>query len=175
MPSGTSNTLQLKEWVSDLIDVTSTGDKAHFRPSFPTEIYRWGIIVLDELDVNTAHMDFALDKRVTAGSDTGRTEVDDLVFDDADSHGGSATGDVPAGDVWYRDLAIEVAAATGSDGSTVRVAPTGPTSVNPGEELVFEVVTAPGTDGDVAFFIHYEQDGAFTGPDVGTNVTAGET
>lgn len=96
------------------IALTSTGDKFVVSLPVPFDVYEWGVIVTTGLDATLRQIN--LDKRITAGSDSGRVN---------DAGGAQIAGSaaVAAGTVLYRR-------------------PAAPVQVNPGEQLVFEVTDA---------------------------------
>lgn len=123
----------------------STGDKGSFAPVVPIDIIRWGYIVeTTALDVG-AGFTVALDHQPTAGSATGRVEVDTIV----------RTTDLALGKGVVKELTLPVAQATAEDGSLRDVSGTGPFQVDPGEAVVFEVTDAADTTGDVKYWFEY--------------------
>ena len=132
------------------LGMASTEDKLTFAPLMPIDIVRWGYVVDTILgDTNTV---LAMDFRPTVGSDTARVNgaTDSTTFIDT------------AGGV----LTAVVATAVGK-GDFHNVNP--PLQVDPGEEVVIEMTTAPAS-GTAFFFIEYEVQ-----PFVGdSNVTAGD-
>ena len=138
------------------IAFTSTGDKFYILPAAPIDVYRFGLITQDLLDVG-AQFTLPLDHRVLAGSDVGRTEVATL---------STGTVDVAAGKVVYKDVILPVAEATQaghlsslSPGTKQNVGPTGPLHVRPGEEVVIEVTDAADTAGTGRVWIEYAAQG----------------
>lgn len=111
--------------------IASTGDKFTFTPTKPVDVVRWGFIA----DVAvTGSPVIAMDKRPTAGSDTGR--VDGATASGVDTAGGSISpGAISQGKGVYHNLS-------------------GLLSVNPGEQLVAQVTTAAGA-GTGTFFVEY--------------------
>ena len=106
------------------ITLSSTGDKANCLVLSPITVYRIGILVTTALTVTALVADF--DRRITPNSDTGR--VDQGV--------GRLTAPAAAqaiGKVVYKDVAKDL---------------------NPGDEIVFAVNTAP-TAGAGVPFIEY--------------------
>ncbi len=126
------------------VDLTSTGDTIVLTPGVPIDVLRWGIVADALIDVG-AGMTVSLDHRVTAGSDTGRVEIDSF----------SQTTDIAAGAGVSRRLTDEAAATTAVDGSTVNTGGTSPYEVDPGEQLVFDVDDAADTAGTGYVFIEY--------------------
>ena len=106
---------------------SSTADIDTFTPSFPVEIYEFGIVVTTSLTASD-NLIIAADKRPTAGSDTGRGDGDigTLTIAAADSDG------VNAGDI-------------------IVCRPTTPVVLLPGEECVIEVTNATAAGGGFAF------------------------
>lgn len=130
--------------------IATTGDKATFTPAMPVNVVRWGVIATVAF---TGAPVLTLDKRVTAGSDTGR--VNGATASGVDTAGGSLTpGTLAAGKGAYRE---------------VNQVP-GPFKLAPGEEAVFEVTTAAGA-GTAFFYVEYELEG-FTG-DAGLTLAQG--
>jgi hypothetical protein len=94
--------------------ITSTGDKAFWSPGMTPHVVRgWALIVTTGIQAADP-VTVSLDKRITAGSDTGR--VNDLTASAV------IPGGTVAGKVYYKD------------GFQAKV--------SPGEELVFEVTDA---------------------------------
>lgn len=118
------------------VDFNATGDKFIITRPHPFDVMRWGIITIEAMDPDAGGFVLALDKRVTVGTDTDRVEVDTLTRANADL--------IAAGHVVYKDVELQVAQATGSDGSLVNVGPAGPAHFEPGQEAVFEVTNAVG-------------------------------
>lgn len=96
------------------ITITATGDKALCRVMGPCEAVRIGFLVTTALTTTAAVVDF--DKRVTPGSDTGRV-------------------DQGVGRVTAPAAAQAVGKMIHKEVNSVKLVP--------GEEVVFEVVTAP--------------------------------
>lgn len=99
------------------VALTSTGDKFTFSPGGPCDVVRWGL--LWTVTAGGAPV-IAADKRITAGSDTGRVNA--------------ALGTITPG-----------AAAAGT--YTYTEPTTGPWELNPGDQVVIEVTTAATTTG----------------------------
>ena len=134
------------------VDFNATGDKFIFTPVAPVDIYRFGFVTIEAMDPDAGGFVIALDKRITVGSDTGRTEVVTITRADADT--------VAAGKVVYKDVILPVAQATGDDGvSLVNVGPSGPLSLVPGDEAVIEVTNAVGAVSTGYVWIEYAQHG----------------
>lgn len=95
-------------------DLNATADVLIVAPIKPINVVRFGFIVDNTTDSGTTLV-LSLDKRVDAGTDTGRVELATL----------SPTATVTQGDGLYFDL-------------------TSREEINPGEELVVEVKTAAG-------------------------------
>jgi len=109
-------------------NLTSTGDKLVFSPTFPVDVYRYGVIITTDVAASN-NVIIALDKRPVVKSDTGRVELSRFEITAAES------GNADAGDLYYKEIA--------------------PVQVNPGEELVVEVVDAA-TAGAAVVFLHYQ-------------------
>src|SRR2546428_3188243 len=108
-------------------DLTSTGDKFLWEPGYVPHYIRAVMAVITTATVGTAAVvDF--DKRITAGSDTGRV-----------SSGGVARLNIPAksaGTVIYKDGLNSL--------------------ITPGQQVVFKVTTAVGTCGKAAVLMLFE-------------------
>lgn len=106
--------------------IGSTGDKFIVTPSGPIDIVRWGVLFNAAITNDSGIV--ALDKRVTAGSDTGRL----------DAAGGTltVTGNIVAGKGIY-------------------VEPSTPLSIDPGQEAVFEVTDAAQNVGNVFYWYEF--------------------
>ena len=130
--------------ISSQVTLNSTGDKYTFTPVMPIDVKRWGFIADVLVDVG-AGLTVAMDHRPTAGSDTGRVEVDTIV----------RTSDVAAGKGLVTEVVLPVSQVTAEDGSLRDVSGTGPFQVDPGEQLVFEVTDAADTAGTGLFFLEY--------------------
>jgi len=128
----------MSQAVTAAVSVATTGDKANLVAVVPINIVRWGFIATVAL---TGAPVFALDKRITVGSDTGRVNAATSGGDD--TAGGTLTpGTLAAGAGAFRE---------------VNQVP-GPFKLNPGEEAIFEVTTAAGA-GSGYFFAEYEEEG----------------
>lgn len=129
------------------VDATSAADvtDGEFAPVVPIDIVRWGYICDQTLlDVGVT-FNIALDHRPTAGSDTGRVEIDEIV----------RTTDLALGKGVVRELVLAVAQVTAEDGSLRDVSGTGPFQVDPGEEVVIQVTDAADTGGDITVWFEY--------------------
>lgn len=126
------------------VDATATGDTV-MTFAQPIDILRWGFITEVPLDVG-AGMTVSLDHRPTAGTDTGRVEIDAMA---------AFTADIAAGLGRWADLDDAVAQATAVDGSLVDVGTGNPFQVDPGEQVVFDVDDAADTAGTLTIFIEY--------------------
>ncbi len=129
------------------VDATSAADvtNGEFAPVVPIDIIRWGYIVdQTALDVG-AGFTVDLDHRVTAGTDTGRVQVDTIV----------RTTDLALGNGVVKELILAVAQATAEDGSLRDVSGTGPFQVDPGEEVVLQVSDAADTTGNITLYFEY--------------------
>lgn len=129
------------------IDFNATGDKYIYTPCAPIDVYRWGFITDAAMDPDAGGFVLALDHRITAGSDTGRTEKATITRADAET--------VAAGKLVYGRVEIAVAETVAVDGSKVNVDPAGPLRVNPGEQVVIEVTNAVGAASTGYVFIEY--------------------
>lgn len=129
------------------IDFNATGDKYIYTPCAPIDVYRWGFITDAAMDPDAGGFVLALDHRITAGSDTGRTEKATITRADLET--------VAAGKLVYGRVEITVAETVAVDGSKVNVDPAGPLRVNPGEQVVIEVTNAVGAASTGYVFIDY--------------------
>ncbi len=138
-----------KTEVSAQVTLNSTGDKMTFTPAFPVNIVRWGIIADALIDVG-AGMTIKADWRPTAGSDSSRSDgtCGDI----------TVTADISQGQGAYTEEC--------ADPSTTAVP--AKFSVDPGEQIVFQVTDAADTAGTGILFVEYEAL-PFVGDD---NVTA---
>ena len=109
---------------------SSTGDKATFTFAQPVDVVGVGFIADALLDVGAGFV-FKFDRRVTAGSDTGRGDGDVGTLT-------NGTTDVVAGTVIYNDLAA-------------------PVELNAGDQVVFEVTNVADTAGTGFAFIKYQR------------------
>lgn len=111
------------------IALTATGDDWDVTFAQPADIVRVGFIVTAAFD-STANTVVAVDKRPTAGSDTGRGDGDIATINIPD--------DTAAGTVW-----------------TVEVNPSS-IQVDAGEQIVFQVTTAASSAGSGIYFVEYQ-------------------
>lgn len=126
------------------VSIATTGDKASYIVGQPYNVVRWGIIATVSV---TGSPVIKLDRRPTAGSDTGR--VAGAVVAGVDTAGGTLTpGALTAGKVAYHNVIVP---ATGPG-----LGATGGFQINPGEELVWTVSTAA-VAGTVKFFVELEE------------------
>ncbi len=130
--------------VSAEIDMTSTGDKMTFSPAQPVNIVRWGVLANALIDVG-AGMIIKADFRPTAGSDGSRGDGDvgDLTF--------STDEDISQGEGAYTEECGTPAAGTVADPLIAQKF-----SVDPGEEVVFQITDAADTAGSGRIFVEYE-------------------
>jgi len=133
----------MRSFVSPVAALDAAADAITFTPAVPIDIKRWGYIVSETAKDATA-CTVALDHRPTAGSETGRVEVDTIVLATA----------LALGKGVVKELILPVAQVTAEDGSLRDVSGTGPFQVDPGEEVIFEVTDAAVT-GDVVYFLEY--------------------
>lgn len=132
------------------VDFNATGDKFILTPVAPIEIVRFGFVTDAAMDPDAGGFVLALDHRPTAGSDTGRTESATLTRTD--------TQTVAAGSLVYREVVLaDTDGETAEDGETRYVAPSGPLSVDVGEQAVLEVTNAVGAASTGYVFIEYVQ------------------
>lgn len=136
---GVRKTVVLGDETSDTgISVTSAADIGFFTPGQPVDIVRWGIIADTLIDVG-AGMVIKADHRITAGSDTGRTDgtVGDLTF--------GTDEDIAQGDGVYTEVV-----SPGVTGFTKT-----PFEVDPGEQVVFQVTDQADTAGTCRIFVEF--------------------
>ncbi len=129
------------------VDFNAIGDKFIFTPAAPVDIYRWGYVTYEAQDPDAGGFVIALDKRITAGSDTGRVEQATITRADAEVTG--------AGKEVYNRVVLPVAEVVSGDGSKFNVGPNGPLHLSPGEEAVIEVTNAVGAASTGVVFIEY--------------------
>lgn len=111
-----------------IADLSATGDKVTFTPVFPSEIVEFGVIITTVV-VGTG-MIFKCDKRVTAGTDTGRGDGD------------------------LGTLTPAIAAAVG----TKQVSrPTNPGTVVPGQQAILELTTGATSGAGIGFITFREK------------------
>jgi hypothetical protein len=113
------------------VALTSTGDKFTFTPCHPVDLIGFGIIGDALIDVG-AGMTVKVDKRPTAGSDSGR-------------------GDGDIGSI-VRGTDADIAAGKG-----LFTRFTTPKELNPGEQAVVEVTNAADTAGTGIVFLRYRK------------------
>ncbi|MGI9297765.1 MAG: hypothetical protein ACR2QC_07695 [Gammaproteobacteria bacterium] len=112
-------------------DLSATADVLTFTPGVPIDVVRWGLVVTT---VIVGAPVIAADKRITAGSDTGRVNA----------AGGTLTpGTLAAGKGGY--IEAENFAAGNK-----------PLEINPGEQFILEVTTGA-TSGAGTVFVEYKQ------------------
>lgn len=110
------------------VSLTSTGDKFVFTPNVPIDIVEWGVVLTTALDATLRTI--ALDKRVTAGSDSGRVNA--------------------VGTTTISGSAAVVA------GKQLYARPTSPVQINPGEQAVIEVTDAA-VAGAGVFYVKFQR------------------
>lgn len=140
---------------------TSTGDKFIITPAMPLDVIRFGIIYTVAKDATS--MVVTLDKRVTAGSDTGRVTISTMT----DTAARAVTAIV-----YQEPGTLTTAAATQStaeDGSLRNVDPVGPYHITPGQELVIAVTDAADATGQGYVWVEYNEY-PFAGSDVAAAV-----
>lgn len=108
--------------------VTSTGNKLTASPGQPMDFIRFGAIFT--VAGGSGSLVLAIDKRVTAGSDTGRVEV--------------AT------------MTVTAAQATAGSVHTLDISPL---EIDPGEEVILEVTTGLTSAGTAILFAHAQPRG----------------
>lgn len=126
----------------------SVGDTIIYRVNVPIKIVRFGVFVTTSIaDAAGDGWIYALDRRITPGSDTGRVEVSRVT-------GAAVEGQV-AGKVLERSVGTAATSATGVDGSTVVSGGDDGHECNVGDEIVFEVINAAATAGAGIPFFEY--------------------
>lgn len=113
--------------------VTSVADIFTFTPTFPVEIFEFGMIVTTGLTASD-NMALALDKRPTAGVDSGRT--------------------VGSGDLGTLTIAAANSGACGAGDIIISRPASGPFTLHPGQQAVLNV-TATCAAGTGLPFINY--------------------
>lgn len=108
--------------------LTSTGDKFIFTPNVPIDIVEWGVVLTTALDATARTI--VLDKRITAGSDTGRVAA--------------------VGTTTITGSAAVVA------GKQLYARPVEPVEVNPGEQAIIEVTDAA-VAGAGVFYVKFQR------------------
>ncbi len=123
--------------VSASVALNSTGDKMVFTPGGPVNIVRWGVIADALIDVG-ASFTIKADWRPTAGSDSSRSDgtCGDI----------TVTSDISQGQGAYTEECATPAAT----------AVAAKFSVDPGEQVVFQVTDAADTSGTGMIFVEYE-------------------
>lgn len=106
-------------------DLNAAADLLVFTPSKPIDLVRFGFII-DGATASGTTLVLSLDKRVKAGTDTDRVELDTL----------SPAATVAQGKGAYKDLATRE-------------------EIDPGEEVIVEVKTAAGVAATGRVFIEY--------------------
>lgn len=114
--------------IATIADLSSTGDKVTFTPAFPSEIVEFGVIITTAL-VGTGLV-LKVDKRPTAGSDTGR----------GDGDLGTCTPGVAA-----------------AAGAVIRSRPNNPGLVNPGQQAILELTTGGSSGAGIGFIVFREK------------------
>lgn len=145
-----SNDLSLRRVEAVSANFNAAADIITFQAGTPMEVTRFGFVARD--NAIQAALVLAIDKIDVNGV---RTEEDTISLSAAVSQGNGVS----------RRVIRTVAASTGSDGSTVNVAPKGPVVLKAGEAIVLEVKTASGAAGNGVGFIEMIEHG-FSGPDV---------
>jgi len=117
-----------KQEVSAQVALDAAADAFVFTPGVPVDVVRVGVIVSSATTTNPQNLDIEFDKRPTAGSDTGRTTSQATII---------GTTGLTQGKMHYKNLST-------------------PLQLNPGEQLVAQVVNAM-TAGDGHIVIEYQQ------------------
>lgn len=139
---------------------TTTGDKFIFTPANPVKLLKWGVIFSTSLSTGANGLVLELDKRITAGSDTGRVdEVDTLTVavNNTTYVGGLGVYRDPytASVANVTTPASEVAAAGPLGVSLTIQAGQAQLQLKPGEEWVVTCETAASTAGQGYIWIEY--------------------
>lgn len=119
-----------KEIFSADADVSGTGDLGTFTPAFPCEVVGFGYIVTTAIVDAAGGLVMKADKRPTAGSDTNR-------------------GDGDAG-----VMTLTSAQANAVAGKVLMCRPAQPLTVQPGEQVVIELTTAPDSGAALPFILY---------------------
>lgn len=126
----------------------SVADTILFRVGVPIRIMRWRLIVTTAIaDAAGDGWSYAIDRRPTPGSDTGRVEIDEM-------DGAAAEGQA-VGKCMVSEVGTAATSSTASDGSTVVAGGDTGHDCNPGDEIVFEVKDAAATAGAAVVEIEY--------------------
>lgn len=136
------------QWFSDegVDAITSTGDILVFTPARPIAVVDFGLVVTTTFNASAGAVTLKLDKRVTAGSDTGRGDGDlgTLTMTAAQAQA------LAAGDV-ARSVKAEGSGAYAGPAATEAA-----DVVLPGEQAVVEVTDAAATAGSGIPFIGFK-------------------
>lgn len=120
----------LKEVFSADADMSGTGDQGTFTPAYPCEIVGFGYVITTAVVDAAGGLVLKADKRPTAGSDTSR-------------------GDGDCGTLTLTSAQANALTA----GKTMLCRPTQPTRVQPGEQVVLDLTTAPDSGAGLPFVI----------------------
>lgn len=120
-----------KEIFASDADMSGTGDQGTFTPAVPVEIIEFGYIITTVVVDAAGGLVLKADRRITAGSDTGRT----------DGTGGTLT------------LTSAQANALVA-GYVMRCRPASPITINAGEQIVLELTTAPDSGAGLPFIVY---------------------
>lgn len=138
---------------------TSTGDKFIFTAAAPVRLLKWGFMVANTAVAQTSSaMQFNLDQRVTAGSDTGRVNIDTLTT--------AASSSYALGTGAYRDPWTTSTQATTPASQQSSAGPEGETFylysgqaqmvLKAGQQWVIKCQVASDNTGQGKLFIEYE-------------------
>lgn len=121
-----------------IADMSSTGDKVTLTPAFPVEIVSIGAIITTVLVDAAGGMVMKLDKRITAGTDTGRTDgtLGTLTLTSAQANS------LAAGDVTRSRPEITPSDTVPTESALV---------VLPGQQAILELTTAVDSGAGIGF------------------------
>lgn len=145
------------------LSVATTGVKAEFQAASPIRVLKWGIIATTAVDSQTAATQLSLILRTGPGVTAAQTTVDTLTL------GANATTPytvLAVGSGAYRDpwttsvlstTPVSQLAAAGPEGATDNSIYSGQQqlTLNAGQALAFNVVTAPDVSGVGVLFLEY--------------------
>lgn len=146
------------------LSIASTGVKAEFQAAAPIRVLKWGIIATTAVDSQTASAQLSLIQRTAPGVTSGQTTVDTLTL------GANATSPytvLAVGSGAFRDPWTTSTSATTPASQVAAAGPEGDQgtfpiysgqqqiTLNAGQALAFNVVTAPDVSGVGIFFIEY--------------------
>lgn len=121
-------TENMQKETATIADLSAAADKLTFTPIVPCEIVEFGVIITTVV-VASASTVFKLDKRPTAGSDTGR-------------------GDGDLGTGTFVSTLVKTA------GSVWRSRPTNPGVLLPGQQAILELTTGATSGAGIGFIVY---------------------